>query len=111
MKAVEFDFEMAPDGYTYLCKGIPDVSSRFEEFFLRVNVLKTNPHMKNFFDKLLEIEKIVKSVSEILVDWTIFQRNWLYLNGIFGKSEISKQLPNEVRQFNNLDATFKATIK
>ena len=50
MRAVEFDFEMAPDGITQLCKGIPDVNSRFEEFFLRVNVLKTNPHMKNFFD-------------------------------------------------------------
>lgn len=67
--------------------------------------------MKNFFDKLLEIEKTVKSVLEILVDWTIFQRNWLYLNGIFCKSEISKQLATEVRAFTNLDSTFKATIK
>ena len=57
---------------TPLCKGIPDVTSRFEEFALRANVLKTNPHMKNFFDKLLEIEKTVKSVLEILVDWTTF---------------------------------------
>jgi hypothetical protein len=67
--------------------------------------------MKNFFDKLLEIEKTVKSVLEILVDWTTFQRNWLYLSGIFSKSEISKQLANEVRQFNNLDFTFKTIIK
>ena len=72
MRAGEFDFEMAPDGITQLCKGIPDVNSRFEEFFLRVNVLKTNPHMKNFFDKLIEIEKTVKMVLEILIDWTIF---------------------------------------
>jgi len=87
------------------------VNSRFEEFYLRANVLKTNPHIKNFFDKLFEIEKTVKSVLEILVDWTIFQRNWLYLNGIFSKSEISKQLATEVRAFTNLDSTFKATIK
>ena len=111
IKSVEFEFETAPDNITWLCRGIPDVNSRFEEFFLRVNVLKTNPPMKNFFDKLIEIEKIVKSVIEILAEWAIFQRNWLYLNGIFAKSEISKQLANEVKQFHNLDMMFKMIIK
>lgn len=90
MKAVEFEFETAPDNETKLCKAIPDINTRFEEFHLRVNVLKTNPHMKNFFDRLHEIEKIVKSVIDILVDWTILQRNWLYLSGIFSKAEINK---------------------
>ena len=111
MKGVEFEFETAPDNETKLCKGIPDVTSRFEEFFLRVNVLKTNPHMKNFVEKLHEIEKTVKSVMELLDEWTIFQRNWLYLNGIFAKSEISKQLANEVKHFANLDFIYKHTMK
>ena len=111
MKGVEFEFETAPDNETKLCKGIPDIMSRFEEFFLRVNVLKTNPHMKNFVEKLHEIEKTVKSVMELLDEWTIFQRNWLYLNGIFAKSEISKQLNTEVKHFSNLDFIYKHTMK
>ena len=97
MRHVEFEFETAPDNETKLCKGIPDIGSLFEEFYLRVNVLRTNPHMKNFFEKLYEIEKTVKSVLEILVDFTILQRNWLYLNGIFSRSEINKQLAHEVK--------------
>jgi len=111
MKHVEFEFETAPDNETKLCKAIPDINSLFEEFHLRVNVLRTNPHMKNFFEKLYEIEKTVKSVIEILVDFAILQRNWLYLNGIFSRSEINKQLANEVKQFNNLDLIFKHTMK
>jgi len=111
MKHVEFEFETAPDNETKLCKAIPDINSLFEEFHLRVNVLRTNPHMKNFFEKLYEIEKTVKSVIEILVDFAILQRNWLYLNGIFSRSEINKQLANEVKQFNNLDLVFKYTMK
>ena len=111
MKHVEFDFESAPDNETKLCRGIADINSLFEEFNLRVNVLRTNPHMKNFFEKLYEIEKTVKSVIEILVDFSILQRNWLYLNGIFSRSEINKQLANEVKQFNNLDIIFKYTMK
>lgn len=111
MRHVEFDFETAPDNETKLCKGIPDINSNFEEFSLRVNVLRTNPHMKNFYEKLLEIEKTVRSVSEILVDFAVLQRNWLYLNGIFSRSEINKQLANEVKQFTNLDIIFKFTMK
>lgn len=90
MKHVEFEFETAPDNETKLCKAIPDINSFFEEFHLRVNVLKTNPHMKNFFEKLYEIEKTVKSVVELLQDFAILQRNWLYLNGIFNRSDINK---------------------
>lgn len=72
MKSVEFEFETSPDGVTKLCKQINDIVTKFDEFNLRVNVLKTNPHMKNFFDKLLELEKTVKSVTEVIQEWTIF---------------------------------------
>ena len=97
--------------FKMLCRQMQNVQSIFEEFNLRINVLRTNPHIKNFFDRLIEIEKTVKAVLEIMVDWIIFQRNWLYLNGIFAKSEISKQLAAEVRQFHNLDTNFKLIIK
>lgn len=44
----------------------------FEEFFLRVSVLKTNPHIRNFYEKLLEIEKIIKNVVELINEWAVF---------------------------------------
>ena len=89
MKSVEFEFEMAPDGVTRLCKHIGDINYKFDEFFLRVNVLKTNPHMKNFYEKLLELERTIKGVQEALAEWAVFQRNWLYLQGVFNKNSIS----------------------
>ena len=71
---------------------LPELISMFEEFSLRVSVLKTNPHIRNFYDKLLEIEKIIKNVLELINEWAAFQRNFIYLNGIFVLEEISKQL-------------------
>lgn len=102
-----FDFEMASDGTTPISKGIPLLITQFEEFLLRINTLKTNPHIKNFFDKLLEIERTVKGSIEVLGDWSQFQRNWMYLSGIFSKAEISRQLQGELKQFGNLDNAFK----
>lgn len=71
----------------------------FEEFFLRASVLKTNPHIRNFLDKLIEIEKIIKNVVELVNEWAIFQRNFIYLNSIFCLEEIAKSLPGESKIF------------
>ena len=111
MKAVEFEFEVGPDGFTKLCKRIGDINYKFDEFFLRVNVLKTNPHMKNFYDKLIELERTIKGVQEILAEWSLFQRNWLYLQGVFNKSSISVQLAQEMKQWAVIDSTYKIIIK
>jgi dynein heavy chain len=72
---------------------LPDLIAIFEELFLRVSVLKTNPFIRNFFEKVIEIEKIIKSAVEIINEWAIFQRNFVYLNAIFCREEIAKSLP------------------
>lgn len=44
----------------------------FEEYFLRIGVLKTNPNVKNLIDRLLEIERIIKNVLELVNEWAEF---------------------------------------
>ena len=99
MRAVEFNFQIQADGETIVVLRLPDLIAMFEEFFLRASVLKTNPHIKNFFEKLQEIEKIIKIVVEIINEWATFQRNFIYLNGIFVLDEIQKALPIESKFF------------
>jgi hypothetical protein len=89
---------------------LPDLIAMFEEFFLRASVLKTNPHIKNFFEKLLEVEKIIKVVVEIINEWTILQRNYIYLNGIFLLEEIQKNLPQESKFFALVNLLYMNTI-
>lgn len=93
MRAVEFEFQLQTDGETIVITRLPDLITMFEEFFLRASVLKTNPHIRSFFDRLLEIEKIIKAVVELIHEWAVFQRNFIYLNGIFVLDEIAKSLP------------------
>lgn len=83
----------------------------FEEFSLRVSVLKTNPHIRTFYEKLLEIEKIIKSVVELIGEWTTFQRHFIYLNGIFVLEEIAKSLPTESKFFVLVQALYNGTTQ
>lgn len=111
MKLCEFEFDLAPDRVNKVVKRLHEVNLTFDEFYLRVSVLKTNPHMKSFYDKLVEIEKNIKSVLEIVAEWALFQRNWIFMQGIFNKPEISKQLPQETKLFYGIDSNYKVTIK
>jgi dynein heavy chain len=72
MRSVEFEFEFTKDGETVVVNKLHDLSSTFEEYFLRISVLKTNPSSQNFFEKLVEIERIIKAVIELLSEWSEF---------------------------------------
>lgn len=52
MRAVEFYFDFSHDRSIKVIKFMEELIAQFEEFNLRVSVLKTNPHMKNFYEKL-----------------------------------------------------------
>lgn len=78
---------------------------------VRVQLLKMNPFIKNFFDKLLELEKILKYAIEILEELEGFQSSWLYLQAIFSQNILSDSLAFEIKLWQNIDSYFKTTIR
>jgi len=64
IKGAEFVFEFLPDGVTSIVIQLVELIGQFEDYFLRIGVLKTNPNIKNFVDKLVEIERIIKMVVD-----------------------------------------------
>lgn len=99
MRAVEFEFEFAQDGTTIIVTKLTELVGMYEEFYLRISVLKSNPNIKSFYEKLLDIERLIKNVTELINEWTEFQRNFIYLNGIFVLEEIQTALPSETKFF------------
>ena len=64
----KFQFENGPTPNYKLCKDLKNLIYNFEEFMVRVQLLKMNPFIKSFVDKLLELEKILKYSNEILAE-------------------------------------------
>lgn len=58
-------------------------------------------------DKVEEWVKRLSTLSEMLDEWTTCQRNWMYLECIFGAEDIQKQLPTEAQMFGVIDRSFK----
>lgn len=44
-------------------------------------------------------------------EWLECQRNWLYLESIFGAPDIQRQLPNEAKMFTQVDKSWKEIMR
>ncbi len=53
----------------------------------------------------------VGQVSEILEQWIQLQRQWMYLEPIFGSEDIMQQLPLEGKRFATVDRMWRKTTE
>jgi len=61
---------------------------------------------------LVEVwEKKLSLLSETLDEWVTCQRNWMYLETIFGAEDIQRQLPSEAQKFSMVDRIWKTILK
>lgn len=52
-------------------------------------------------------ERALAMISEIIEEWLVVQRKWLYLEGIFIGGDIRTQLPEEARKFDDIDKSYR----
>lgn len=60
-----------------------------------------------FLETVNRWERALAHVSEIIEEWLIVQRKWLYLEGIFIGGDIRTQLPEEARKFDEIDKSYR----
>lgn len=63
--------------------------------------------MGPFFSTVQDLEKKLSTVSEVIEEWLIVQKKWLYLEIIFFGSDIKARMPEETGKFFNIDNAFK----
>jgi dynein heavy chain, axonemal len=59
-----------------------------------------------FLKTVQKWERTLALISDIIDEWTVTQRKWLYLEGIFVGGDIRSQLPGEAKKFDDIDRTF-----
>ncbi|XP_061907301.1 dynein axonemal heavy chain 10-like isoform X1 [Entelurus aequoreus] len=60
-----------------------------------------------FLCTIQQWEKDLSLISETIEVWLLVQRKWMYLESIFIGGDISSQLPEEAKKFDNIDKRFK----
>jgi hypothetical protein len=55
-------------------------------------------------------EKTLSLISQVLDEWLLVQRKWIYLEEIFEGGDIRQQLPDEARKFDDIDKAFQKVL-
>lgn len=109
----ELAFEVVPYRKDYfLLKVSEDLFSMLEDNQVALGSMKASRFVVAFEQQVNYWEKTLSLISEAIDMLLQVQRQWMYLENIFGGSEdIRKQLPNETALFDHVNKNWKAVME
>eukprot|EP00755_Sulcionema_specki_P029075 Sspe_Gene.17654::Locus_6284_Transcript_1_1_Confidence_1.000_Length_4893::g.17654::m.17654/K10408/DNAH; dynein heavy chain, axonemal len=105
----QLKFTITPykDTGTFVMKGSDEIQQMLDEHIVSTQTLAFSPFKQHFNAEIEEWESSLRLVQEILEEWLVCQRNWLYLEPIFQSDDIARQLPSEWKRFTEVNKTWK----
>eukprot|EP01052_Picozoa_sp_SAG31_P011054 SAG31_NODE_617_length_13514_cov_13.659858_2_plen_4275_part_00 len=106
----KIEFVVLPyrDSGTYVLTALDDNMQLLDDQVVKTQTMLGSPFMQGQLRKDTdEWEKKLKTMVEVLDEWLKVQRNWLYLEPIFGSEDIMRQMPVEGKKFKGVDEFFR----
>jgi dynein heavy chain len=95
---------------TFFSLGIDEYNALLDEHIIATQAMAFSAFRGPFAEQIDRWNKTLQLVSEVIDDWTSFQRNWLYLQPIFDSADINKQLPVEGKRFSTADKNWRTIM-
>lgn len=88
-----------------------EVVMALDDSLVTINTISGSRYVAGIRGEVDEWRKKLMLFQETLDEWLAVQRNWMYLENIFGSPEMIKQLPYEAKLFNTVDKSWKLIMK
>ena len=109
-ETVELVIEPYRDTGSYILKAIDEYMALLDEHITMTQAMAFSAFKGPFEERIDNWNNSLQVVSEVVDEWTVLQRNWLYLQPIFDSPDINKQLPQEGKRFATVDKYWKQTM-
>ncbi len=94
----------------FILSQLDDVMAQLEDNLVTVGTMRASRFAYAVGDQLDLWDSRLNVFSDTLDEWIAFQKNWLYLEVIFGAADIQRQLPTEAKLFDAADKFWKAIM-
>jgi len=95
---------------TCILKQVDDYMSLLDEHITMTQAMSMSAFKGPFEERIDDWNATLQVVSEVIDEWVMLQRNWLYLQPIFDSADINKQLPIEGKRFTTVDKYWRTTM-
>jgi len=96
---------------TYLLKGTDDIQTMLDDHIIKTQAVRGSPFVKPIEREVKDWEAKLFYIQDLLEQWLMCQRTWLYLEPIFGSDDIIRQMPSEARKFQAVDKLWRDTLE
>lgn len=91
----------------FIIKSVEDIMTSLDDHQVAIQTMLGTRFVQEIRASVEEWEKKLVLISDIIDEWLICQRNWMYLENIFNAPDIQKQLPLETQKFQHVDKFFR----
>jgi dynein heavy chain len=95
---------------SYVVKGIDDIQTLLDDHIVKTMAIRGSPFVKPIEKEVKDWELKLVYIQDLLEQWLAVQRSWLYLEPIFSSDDIQRQMPNEAKRFQHVNALWRQTM-
>ena len=95
------------DKDAFILDEIDEVFQNLDESLAKVNTILGSRYVKPLRAEAESWKQNLFLLNQIVEEWTQCQKQWMYLENIFGAQDIKRQLPTESQRFDGVDRFFK----
>ena len=95
----------------FVLGSVEEVTTLLEDAQMSLQTMTASKFVVGVRAQVEEWDVKLQTVSEVLDEWMTCQRNWMYLECIFGQGDIQKQLPEESAKFQQADKNWSDVMR
>ena len=91
----------------FIISSVDDIFNALDEHSQLVASALSSRHVADIRPQVDEWDDMLNSISNIIEEWLLVQKQWIYLENIFSAEDIKKQLPEASKNFSKVNKGFK----
>ncbi|XP_041985040.1 dynein axonemal heavy chain 10 [Aricia agestis] len=91
----------------YTLNQCDDIVMKLDDDAMTLQSMAASQFIGPFLSVVQTWERKLSLISEVIEEWLMTQRKWLYLEGIFVGGDIRTQLPEEAKKFDDIDRSYR----